>query len=152
MAPDQFQPSALTTDGGARDRFLDELRATGNVAEAAARAGVPRSSLYRVRRRMPAFATAWDRVLGRGVDTLEKALFDRAINGVERTRTRPDGKVVERWREYSVQLAIFLLKARLPEIYGNNPRAAAAAADDDEEPMTREDFMARIAALRPAAK
>ncbi len=49
----------------ARSRFLKILRKTGSVRAAADAAGVPRSSLYKWRATLPAFAAAWRAVPGR---------------------------------------------------------------------------------------
>ena len=45
-------------------QFLAVLARTGKVDRAAARAGVPRSTVYRYRTRDAAFAKAWDTTLG----------------------------------------------------------------------------------------
>ncbi len=46
-------------------RFLKRLKQTGSVRAAADAAGVPRSSLYKWRATLPAFAAAWRAVPGR---------------------------------------------------------------------------------------
>ena len=45
-----------------RTRFLDHLSASGDVRAAAAHCGLSRQSVYKLRRRDPAFARQWDRV------------------------------------------------------------------------------------------
>ena len=145
MAPDQFTPSLVRTEIGERDRFVDELRECGSVTAAAARVGVARSTLYRLRRRIPAFATAWDHAAGRSADKLEAAMLDRAINGVERTKRFANGSV-ETWREYPEAMALAMLRARLPQVYGT--AAPAAAEPPPVKVMTREDILSRIAAIR----
>ena len=44
-------------------RFLDGLALHGNVRAAAARVGVSRDTVYRLRRREPAFANLWEAAL-----------------------------------------------------------------------------------------
>ena len=53
-----------------RRAFLRELARSGNVAAAAEKAGIDRSSAYQVRRRNAAFAASWERAVGAFGDTL----------------------------------------------------------------------------------
>lgn len=144
MVPYQFRPSPVG-EIAERDRFLDELRECGSVTEAAARTGVAKSTLYRARRRFRSFAAAWDQVAGRGTDKLEAAMLDRAMNGVPRTRKLANG-TVETWHEFPEAMAMFLLKARLPHIYGANAKLVAEPVP--ARIMTRDELFARIAAVR----
>lgn len=63
-----------------RRTFLRELARSGNVAGAAALAGIDRSSAYQLRRRNPAFAASWDRAqaAARATCALNRSLHPRA--------------------------------------------------------------------------
>ncbi len=53
-------PARLRTPGRKRASFRYHLTVSGSVAEAAARAQIPRSTLYRWRDEVPGFAAVWD--------------------------------------------------------------------------------------------
>ncbi|TXC73728.1 hypothetical protein FSZ31_03065 [Sphingorhabdus soli] len=91
-----------------RKVFLNVLRAWGNVAHAAHVAGMSREGAYRLRRRCPQFARAWDAAMAhdapplpvtrRPVTTIEKALVGdpeevRYHGKRVGYRYRPDGMV-----------------------------------------------------------
>lgn len=100
-----------------RDRFLEALAELGQVRAAARVAGVSPQSAYRLRRRSPEFAVAWQEAMDQALDALEETLLDRAINGVEKP-VFYGGKSCGSVRQYSDALAMFLLRARRPETYG----------------------------------
>jgi len=81
-----------------RAKFLANLRSTGNVSQAAAAAGVDRSTAYAAAVRDSAFATAWEMAADEAVDGLEAEGRRRAMNG-------------------SDQLLMFLLRGLRPERY-----------------------------------
>ncbi len=110
------QPSG---DAGAGRRgwqavFLDRLRATGNVSEAARAARICRSRVYECRHRDAVFAAAWADALEEAADRLEMEAFRRAVEGIGEDRFFK-GDVVGRVTRYSDRLLMFLLKARRPE-------------------------------------
>lgn len=65
-----------------RKRFLDALAATCNVQMAARAAGVARYNAYNLRKRDPQFAALWQDALVMGYETLETALLEQALHGV----------------------------------------------------------------------
>jgi hypothetical protein len=79
-------------------RFLEVIRATGNVRLAADAAGVDRSTPYRRAGRDPAFARDWAAADQDAIDVLEGEARRRALAG-------------------SDALIMFLLKAHRPERY-----------------------------------
>ena len=58
-----------------KDVFVEALGETSNVAAAAARAGITRAQVYRLRREDPAFAARWYAALAEGYDNLEMELL-----------------------------------------------------------------------------
>jgi hypothetical protein len=81
-----------------RPVFLRNLRATGIVSDAAAAAGIDRSTPYAAATRDAAFEAAWQMAAEEAVDGLEAEARRRAMNG-------------------SDQLLMFLLRGQRPERY-----------------------------------
>lgn len=88
-----------------RTLFLDTLRQQGNVAAACRVAGVNRKTAYAHRERYPMFAQEWDEAIEQACDLLEEVVWGRAKCGPE--------------DRSSATLAIFLLKAHRPKVYGH---------------------------------
>jgi hypothetical protein len=121
--------------------FLEALAETGMVVEAAARAGVPRASLYRKKAADADFAAAWAAALETGLDGLRDEAVRRARDGVEQTvwyRGEPVGTV----RRYSDQLLMFLLRAHQPAVYRES--RGNACAEEEEEVDEISEMLARI--------
>lgn len=68
----------------ARETFLNVLRETCNVSEAARTAGIGRRTAYDWRDADTEFAAAWIDAEEEAVDALEKVARDRAIDGSDR--------------------------------------------------------------------
>jgi AcrR family transcriptional regulator len=110
----------------ARALFLDELAQRGIVQDAAAAAGVGRSTVYQWRGEDAAFAAAWDVAIERAADALEREAWRRGVEGVpepvigrvdrdlDGVVTGPDGQPLY-IRKYSDALLTTMLKARRPE-------------------------------------
>ncbi len=96
--------------------FLEVLRQTANVSRAAREAGLSSSTVYGHRLRNATFARDWDAAIAEALDELESQLIERARCGVERP-VYYRGEIVGNVRTYSDQLAMFLLRARRPEVY-----------------------------------
>jgi hypothetical protein len=94
--------------------FLEVLEQTGNVTRATAKAGLARSLVYRRRNMRPDFREKWQNAMGQALDYLEAYLWDKAM-GKDMTDT-PDGAVIDE------KIAIFLLKAHRPEIFGDGKK------------------------------
>jgi hypothetical protein len=82
---DQSVPVPQQFDREMQATFLDALSAWGNVRSAARRAGISRSTAYRMRRACPRFRTLWDGALLIARPQVEEVLADRALNGVQET-------------------------------------------------------------------
>ena len=93
--------------------FLLYLSATGNVSEAALRAGIERKTAYRLRDNAEDFAEAWDGALEVACDALELEARRRAFIGTEKA-VYYQGRECGRIREYSDTLMVTLLKAHRP--------------------------------------
>jgi hypothetical protein len=97
-APAEAAPRRLRRD--CSPIFLETLARSCNVSAAARAVGIRRATAYARRKVDRAFALAWDDVIEGSLDDLEGECFRRALEGSDR-------------------LAIFLLRARRPEVYGN---------------------------------
>src|SRR5712692_5557284 len=101
--------------------FLKLLR-EGRTVEGAARAvAIHRSTLYRFRERSGEFKRAWEEAWEAGIEALEDELRRRGFEGVEKPVFH-SGVVVGTVREFDTTAAIFILKARKPEVYRDNAR------------------------------
>ena len=119
--PHQFTPER-------RVRFLDQLATCGNVRAACIAAGISAPTAYKLRRRMPLFARAWDAALAIAAPHVDAVIHDRAINGVEEP-VLYKGEVVATRRRYDNRLLLALagrLDAKLAD-----PRVAADAGRFD---------------------
>lgn len=140
----QAQP--LPTLAVRRTCFIELLRRTANVSRAAREAGLASSTVYRQRAKSKAFAADWDNAVAEALDALEEAVLGRVRDGV----AKPvffGGAQVGTVRQYSDQLAMFVLKSKRPEIYNRVPQAVAEA-DEMTEAEAEAEFNRRIAQLR----
>ncbi|MEH3035785.1 MAG: hypothetical protein PGN23_04710 [Sphingomonas adhaesiva] len=64
-----------------RETFLDHLSMTGDVASAAAAAGVPVMAAYAKRRREAGFAAAWQMAAAGAYERLEAAIVAQVLGG-----------------------------------------------------------------------
>ena len=104
-----------------RRAFIAELRKTGNISHSARVSGITREAAYAYRKRNKTFARKWDEALESVLDDIEESLAERA-KGMEKPvfyqgERCDNGEVFE----YDTTAAIFMLKKRRPEIYGDQP-------------------------------
>ena len=128
-----------------KKRFLEVLAQSGNVSRAARAAGVSRGAAYAKRQREPSFAKTWDEALAEALDHLEETLMARALEGT----TRPvhfQGKEIGSVQSYSDQLAMFLLKARRPEVFGDKADDTVPEKEISDAKHELERKLARLAA------
>lgn len=95
-------------------RFLEALEESGNVRDAADKAGVGRNSVYLWRRDDEGFRAAWDARIASYGDMLEAEAFRRAYHGVDKPVFQ-QGVKVGVIREYSDGLLARMLVRFKPE-------------------------------------
>lgn len=110
-----------------REAFLEHLRNCGCVLEAHRVAGLHSSTVYRLRKREPDFARAWDEALEIGLDALESEALRRAMHGDEEP-VFYGGQQIGTVRKRSDALLMFLLRTRRPARY--RERVGLEVADD----------------------
>jgi hypothetical protein len=94
--------------------FLGHIENHANIGFACEATGIGRTTFYEKKANDPEFAKAYQEAMENALDKLEKAAWERAVDGVvERTITR-DGTTIEN-RKYSDGLLTFLLKAHRPQ-------------------------------------
>ncbi|MDP5279988.1 hypothetical protein Q9Q95_13720 [Sphingomonas sp. DG1-23] len=69
-----------------RNRFLARLAETLNVRASVRSVNLSEAGLYKLRRRDPAFAAAWDQTIAEAYGRLEMLLLERALLGGGRVR------------------------------------------------------------------
>lgn len=89
--------------------FLRALRETGCVRSACNRVGLSSTSAYRVKRRIPDFGAAWDAALAYRLPALERAAYERAVEGWLEPIVYK-GEVVAHRRRYSDAMLRLLLQ------------------------------------------
>lgn len=98
----------------AKATFIDVLRQTCNVSEAARAAGIPRRTIHEWRKADPAFAAAWEEAAEEAADRLEREAWRRGVEGVDKPVTF-QGAITATYKEYSDRMLELLLKAHRPE-------------------------------------
>lgn len=128
------------TSAKRRATFLKHLAKTANVSESARLAGIGTSALYKHRAKTPTFAEQWDVAISAALDALEQAVIERARHGVEKP-VFYGGKLIGTVRNYSDALAMFMLKAKRPEVYA---RLHAEATAQDNDDAARKEVLRRL--------
>lgn len=143
-------------DGWTRDKqrlFIATLAQTGDGAESRVR--VRHVAQGRVRS-APApggagFAAAWDAALQQSMHRLLDEVTDRAINGTEDAIRDREGRVIGHRTRYNDRLAMFLLRAHMPERFRlahRDDRGAGEALPTPAPPVA--DAMAMLEPPCPA--
>lgn len=107
-------------DGWTRDKqrqFIATLAQTGTVRKAAYECGMSPKAAYDLRQAPggAGFAAAWDAALQQSMHRLLDEVTDRAINGTEDAIRDREGRVIGHRTRYNDRLAMFLLRAHMPE-------------------------------------
>lgn len=128
--------------------FLRHLAETGNVSAAARAAGLDRAEAYRRRQYNAHFAGQWQAALDEALDLLEGQLRERAMTGTEKP-VFYGGKACGSVRNYSDSLAMFLLRAHRPGVYGGGKQSAAPERGDTGPAgaKARAELISRLEAL-----
>ncbi|WP_374137227.1 MULTISPECIES: hypothetical protein [unclassified Sphingomonas] len=126
-----------------RATFLQHLAKNANVSKSAKLAGVSTSALYEHRAKTAAFASQWDAAIAEALDELEQLVIERAKRGVAKPVFYA-GKKVGTVRNYSDTLAMFMLKAKRPEVYARLHAEVAVESNDD---AARAEVLRRLARL-----
>lgn len=98
----------------ARETFIETLRESCNVSEAARAAGIARRTAYDWRDGDVEFASAWDDAEQDAADKLEREAWRRAVEGTDKPISF-QGVVTASYKEYSDKMLEILLKAHRPE-------------------------------------
>jgi AcrR family transcriptional regulator len=142
------KPDTNTTTKKRQQKALDALRSGSSVTEAAAAAGVHRLTLYRWQKDDGGFRAAVRDAVEEGTDLIEDETTRRAVHGLDEpvvyqgqmtfVGVDKDGNPCDPLSPLAVKnvpltirrpsdtLAIFLLKARRPKKYRENPKLAYA--------------------------
>ena len=129
-------------------QFLALLREGRTVEGAACAVAIHRSTLYRFRDRSEEFKREWDEAWEAGIEALEDELRRRGFEGVEKPVFH-GGVMVGSVREFDTTAAIFILKARKPEVYRDNARIehTGPGGGPVQVQSFREEFIRRIERL-----
>lgn len=111
-----------------RKEFLEILRQTGNFKFASASIGLDPSSVYRHIHKDDAFREEYKLIRDETIAQLEDEVYRRAYFGTEKPVFHK-GEVVGSITEYSNDLAMFILKAARPDVYGNKTQMEVSGPD-----------------------
>lgn len=128
-----------------RTKFLDALRKTGNMSQAAQSVGMGSRHMYNLREKDKEFAADWEAVMEEYADTLESEADRRAVEGVHvKTYFDKDGKVIGEERRYSDTLLIFRLKGLRPEKYKERMASEVVSTVRYEDDAARQQRIAEL--------
>src|ERR1700693_1479794 len=100
-----------------KKRFLEALTRTCNVSGSCEMAGLASETAYYWKSRNLDFSAAWHEALERGLDALEDEVMRRAKDGVTEA-VFYQGRVVGETRRHSDLLAMFILKSKRRDVWG----------------------------------
>ncbi len=133
-----------------RKKFIAALKRSANVSRAAQATKISSSTAYRWRAASETFRVAWDDAINAALDDLEAALLKRAVNGVEKP-VMFGGKQITSVTTYSDNLAMFILRARRPQVYARVVGMADAANIDEAADLIDIEHKLDLIAARAAA-
>lgn len=114
--------------------FLAAFEEMHVVSDAAKAADVGRSTVYEWAEKDAEFAKAWDELVDRSTDLLEREAYRRAAVGVEEP-VFYQGKKVGTVKRFSDNLLMFLLKGRKPDTYRDRVEHTGAGGGPVEHRM-----------------
>lgn len=127
-------------------RFLDELSCTGDVVYSARVAGIAQTVLYELKNTSVEFAERWQQAIENAIDHLEGAAIRRALQG-DKIPQFYQGQQIGEVRSYSDRLAIFLLSAHRPGLYGKTRGRSGGPEAVDAEIDPKEVLEARLSVM-----
>lgn len=140
-----------------REVFLTELAASCNIRRASAAAAMGQTSAYRLRRRDPEFAKAWQAALEIGYERLETALVRRALEAVGEISIDALDERAELIEKMPVDQAIHVLRFHRDSVKQGYPRTrrsqqrhVATQAETDAVLIKRIGMVERQRAAREA--
>lgn len=125
------------------EAFLNALAKVPNITAAARAAGISRRGAYDRREADPEFAAAWDDALEQSTDALVGAAYRRAFEGTEEP-VFYQGEECGMVRRFSDRLAMFLLKAHRPQVYGDKSQVEMSGPDGGPIPVAIEQAIEKI--------
>ena len=136
-----------------RDSFLKILKQTGNISAAARGAGLTRAKIYQKREADPNFKRDWEAALEEALDDLEGELRSRALEGTDKP-VYYAGKEIGRVKTYNDNLAMFLLKSRRGQVFGeeNKETPKDDLGRDGHAVSPREKLLAKLEGMNPGGK
>lgn len=120
----------------AREQFIEVLRETCNVSEAARKIGVSRTCVYEHRDGDPGFKAAWLEAEAEAADKLEREAWRRGVEGTDKPIAY-QGVITATYKEYSDRMLELLLKAHKPEKFKD--RVANEHTGKDGGPIQTQD-------------
>ncbi|KQN90939.1 hypothetical protein ASE95_11695 [Sphingomonas sp. Leaf231] len=144
-AEDEAELHASTWTSARWSAFFDHFAMTGQVANAAAAAGMTAKDAYAMRRRSTRFALMWRRALDVGYDRLEVAVLRQVLG---QTETKLDvGAAMLLLERHRATIAV----EQSPSRRRRPPDAAAARAKAERELLKRlQAFARRAGSAEPA--
>lgn len=122
--------------------FLATLRQTGNVTAAAQKIGCQRKILYNERQKNATFRAQWKEAMEDLLDQLESKLWQKAL-GQENQLDDASPDKTHKTSAVDERLAMFLLKAHRPEIFGD-AKARQKADQQERTQSPREELMKKL--------
>lgn len=133
--------------------FIATLADTGSVTLAAKSVGMSVKSAYALRRAPDAegFDRAWRSAIRQAMSRLIDVCMERALEGTEEPVHDRDGQVVGHRIRHHDRMAMFLLRAHMPDLF--RPETAKGAAGSDRVPPPEPVAVAleRLDPVTPAA-
>lgn len=129
-----------------KDKFIETLTATCNIAASLRAVGMSRSGLEGLRARDGAFRTRMADARRQAYLELEFFALDKMMNGTVKTVTKADGKV-ETTHEYPIGMAMQLLRLHR-DVAGSAEADEAAEPSEEQRLEVVERVMRKLRKLR----
>lgn len=133
--------------------FIATLADTGSVTQAARAVGKSTKSAYELRRAPDGggFDRAWTAAVRQGMNRLLDACLERAVDGTQEAIYDKDGRVLGMRTKYHDRMAMFLLRAHMPELFGQTGQPVEpAAAASESVPIPIAEAVQRLDPVPPA--